>query len=457
MNKIKQDKITIIGSGLAGSFLAVVLAQKGYRVELFEKFSREDICDVASKRSYNIVLFGYGINLLKETNLWEDIKPHLLTLEGTITNIAKKTKPIISLIDPKKIPYFTISRARLVAILLEKASSLSSVTIHYNTALVSIDRYNKTITVEHTKTKKIETIPCEVVIGADGANSLVRSFMQQGQNYSHIQEYAEWAYKQFIISSAMVEKLKLRKNFVYDWTQKNAFIIMHPDGNNSLGSMLVYSKNDNFTQSATAIKNFFQENFPQLLPALDEITQAIFTNPDGNFATIHTDPWYYKNFIAIIGDAAHGFYPFSGQGTSAAFGDCIELAGLIEKYGPDWDKIFPLYQESRKKHMDALGELSKEALFRYLRNNKADYNAVYDKLEFLANQVFPNSIYPPLSHTVTTDPGHADDHWQHYLKHKKIAKRLGFTYLISFVTKAICLYEHAVAGLKTTQDKKYEK
>ena len=59
MNKEKKRNITIIGSGLAGCFLAVLLAQRGYKVDIYERLSRNDICDVASKRSYNIVLFGY--------------------------------------------------------------------------------------------------------------------------------------------------------------------------------------------------------------------------------------------------------------------------------------------------------------------------------------------------------------------------------------------------------------
>jgi 2-polyprenyl-6-methoxyphenol hydroxylase-like FAD-dependent oxidoreductase len=217
---------------------------------------------------------------------------------------------------------------------------------------------------------------------------------------------------------------------------------LHPDNEDALGALLVFPKNVALSLNSEAeIKKFFQTNFPELVPALNEIIPALLENPDGNFATIHTDPWYYKDFMAIVGDAAHGFYPFFGQGTSAAFGDCVSLVNLIDTYGTDWKKIFPLYQEQRKGHTDALGELSKEALFKNLRDRKADYDAIYDRLELTAYRLFPKLLYPPLSLTIPSDPEHAARHRQQYLKQRKIANNLGASFLVSFLTGAINLYE----------------
>ena len=53
--------------------------------------------------------------------------------------------------------------------------------------------------------------------------------------------------------------------------------------------------------------------------------------------------------MAIIGDAAHGFYPFFGQGVSAAFGDCMELVKLVDRYGTNWEKFFLSLSNGTKK------------------------------------------------------------------------------------------------------------
>ena len=437
-----QQKITIIGSGLAGSFLAVLLAKRGYKVKIYERLSKEEIFDVASKRSYNLVLFGYGITILKQAGLWDIIEPHLLALKGSVTHIASSAKPVITLTDNNEMPYFTIARGLLADILLKEATRHPSVTFHDNTSLIAINKHEKTMVVNNVKTQKITTLSYDVLIGSDGVNSLVRPSLQQGMESNHKQEYAQWSYKQFILGPEWTNKLGLEKKFVHIWTQKDTFIIAHPDSDDSLGAMLVFPKNlSGSLNSSETVSSYFKKNFPDLLPAIGEIEKAILKNPDGNFATILTEPWYYRDSIAIIGDAAHGFYPFFGQGTSAAFGDAIELCTLLDECDSDWSKIFPLYQEERKKNTDALAELSKEALRKNLRFKKGDYDAIYDKLQTMAYHFLPTIIYPPLSQTITTDPGHAAKHRHHYYTQRKIANKFGVSLIVKGIGGTLSLYE----------------
>ncbi len=56
----KDDKILIIGAGLCGNLLALRLAQRGYKIELFE--SRADLrkVDISAGRSINLALSDRG-------------------------------------------------------------------------------------------------------------------------------------------------------------------------------------------------------------------------------------------------------------------------------------------------------------------------------------------------------------------------------------------------------------
>jgi kynurenine 3-monooxygenase len=435
MSLTSKKSITIVGCGLAGSYLAVLLAKRGYSISIFERLSQKEIIEEASARSYNITLYDYAINILKKTSLWQEVSPYVFELNGSITHVPNSL-PVKTLGNEKKITYLTITRAQMAHILLTEAAKHPSVIIHYETPVVAINRYDKTITVKK-KNKALETFQTDVIIGADGINSQVRIFLQQGQQTTHIQEYAKWSYKQFKLQENLVEKLGLEKQFEHTWTQKNTFIISHFDKMNNLSALLVYPKKGlekDILSSASQIENFVEQNYPDLLPVLPEITKALIENPVGNFATIHTDPWYYKDFMVLVGDAAHGFYPFFGQGTSAAFGDCMTLVDLLDKHKDNWENTFKLYQQNRKENMDILGDLSKEVMNKYFRYQKADYTATYDKVESMLYTLFPKLIKPPLFYSLITDPEHATDHWENFKKQRKIQKWVGISSIVTFLT-----------------------
>ncbi|NIR48454.1 kynurenine 3-monooxygenase, partial [candidate division KSB1 bacterium] len=73
----------------------------------------------------------------------------------------------------------------------------------------------------------------------------------------------------------------------------------------------------------------------------------------------------------LLGDAAHAIVPFFGQGMNCAFEDCTYLNQCIEKYGTDWQKIFPEYQSLRKANTDAIADMALEN-FIEMRDRVAD-------------------------------------------------------------------------------------
>ena len=207
---------------------------------------------------------------------------------------------------------------------------------------------------------------------------------------------------------------------------------------------MIFPKDENVFKTFNSnedIEAIIDEDFPLLLPIAKSIATQILTNPGGIFTTIKTSPWYYKDFITIIGDAAHGFYPFFGQGASSAFGDCMQIISLLDSIGPSWEKIFPLYQEARKKHMDNLGELSKKGLLRYMRNKRADYDAIFEKLEAVAHTYVPQYIQSPVYQVVMNNPANTADYVSRHNKQRKIAKWLGVPFLTSVLTICVFVYE----------------
>ncbi len=445
----KDTTITIIGAGIAGAFLAILLAKRGYKVIVYERTSENELSKNASSRSFNLTFYSYAVSVLKKAGIWEAIEPTLVRTVGSITQVTQD--PPVSRFNPTGAPQYVVQRALILKTLINEALRFPNVTFHFSTALVALDRKEKTILIQDLKTKKHQTVSCDIIVGADGVNSQVRLFMQQRQVTKHIQEYADWEYKQVSFSPERVKELGFKENTIYAWTRKHAALLAHPNQDKSFSALLMLPTNPHYgfqsLASKEVIERFIAKQFKDLLPAMPEMAHDILKNPRGQFVTIYTEPWYYKDFMVLIGDAAHGFSPFYGQGMSAAFTDCMELDTLIEKYGDQWQKVFATYQENRKKHTDALADLSKETLRLYIRYKKADYGAVYNKVESLLSTLLPSIFPTPASINIAYDPGHTADHVAKHTKQRRLYKMLGISLLVGVATGIIGLHENITKAL----------
>ena len=441
MSKNNNQTISIIGAGLGGCYLAVLLAKRGYTVNIYEKSSEKEIINsYTSQRSYNLTFYDFGIQALKEAGVWEEIEPTLVKLVGSVTQISNNPERFV-----KDKPYHAVQRDILLKALITKAKKYPSVTFHFGTPLVTINRQERTIVIQADETEKYTTIPCDVIFGADGVNSQVRALLQLGQQTKHVQEYANWEYKQIHITAEMGKRMQLKSDLMYAWTRKESLILAHPNIDESFSALLIVPKGPNVGFNALtteeAIIKYFSEHFKSFLLAIDSVVKELLSNPTSYFVTIYTLPWYYKDFIVIIGDAAHGFNPFYGQGVSAAFADCQIIASLIDKHDSDWETIFPLYQQTRKKHTDALATLSKDSIKQYRRHKKADYAAVYNKLDVTLYQLFPSLFVPPPYVHIATNPMFAGDYLEKHSRQRNRAKWIGVPLAVGLVTGAIAVQE----------------
>lgn len=440
----KQSAVVIIGAGLAGCFLAIQLAKRGIKVEIYEQFSRREIDDNASKRSYTLTMYGYGIQAIHDAGLWEATASLFTKLKGSFTQVTPHSKPIIVHLG-EKLPFYAVSRAKLLGALVKQAEKEPLITFHFERSLISINRYEKTMIVQDMQSKKYQSVSCAVIFGADGVHSKVRQAIQYGQMTSHVHEYEPWSYKQIIINKELAEKLQLPNDLSCAWTRKDAIFVAYPNGDKSFSGMLLLPKLPGkgiaSLTSPASIKVFLTKQIPDFLAGLPEFTKALLENPEGTLGTIYTTPWYYKGFMAMLGDAAHGFLPFYGQGVSAAFGDGMLIGELLDTYGENWDKIFPLYQEKRKRNTDALAHLSKESFTQYRRHKKADYSAIYNKIDTILYKFFPGFFHPPAFQLVAADQSNTAVYYARHQKQRRQALFLGIPLIVFVMTGLVALYE----------------
>ena len=72
------------------------------------------------------------------------------------------------------------------------------------------------------------------------------------------------------------------------------------------------------TKTEDDVRRFFDEEFPDAVPLMPTLLEDFKNNPTGSLVTIRCAPWYYRDRVCLLGDAAHAVVPFYGQGMNAA-------------------------------------------------------------------------------------------------------------------------------------------
>jgi len=80
--KATPKKITLIGAGLNGPLLAVLLMQRGFAVEIFERRSDMRRVQISAGRSINLALSTRGIHALQQAGLWEGMRSIIIPMKG---------------------------------------------------------------------------------------------------------------------------------------------------------------------------------------------------------------------------------------------------------------------------------------------------------------------------------------------------------------------------------------
>jgi kynurenine 3-monooxygenase len=133
---------------------------------------------------------------------------------------------------------------------------------------------------------------------------------------------------------------------------------------------------------------------------MPKLLEDFRTNPTGSLVTIRCAPWFYKDKVALVGDAAHAVVPFYGQGMNAAFEDCVVLNDCLEKFPDNRERAFAEYFSRRKENADALADLAVENFIEMRDKTASRTFRAKKKLDHLLEAALPG-IYLPLYTMVT--------------------------------------------------------
>jgi kynurenine 3-monooxygenase len=388
-----KEKILILGAGLVGSLLSIFLAKKGFKVEVFEKRPDPRKNDVLGGRSINLALSDRGLLALEKAGVTKNLDKVMLPMHGRMIHqldsqvhfqpYGKANQAINS-----------VSRGLLNEYLIGEAEAAGAA-FRFEHKCEQADIENSTL---HFSTAgKTKEYPGDVIIGADGAYSVLRASFLHSDRFNFSQDYLPHGYKELNIPAGKKGEFQIDPNALHIWPRGKFMLIALPNIDKSFTCTLFlpFEGDSSFEalNSPEKVGTFFSDVFPDTLQVIPNLTDQFFTNPTSSLVTIQCFPWSKKRSL-LLGDASHAIVPFFGQGMNAGFEDCRLLDEIINAEYPNWETVFQSFEKSRKPNTDAIARLANDN-FIEMRDKVADAGFIWQKkLEARIHEKYPDKWTP---------------------------------------------------------------
>jgi len=398
-------KFVLIGSGLAGGLLAAYLGRRGYDVDLYERRADPREGNIVGGRSINLAISTRGIHALEKIGIADEALQHAIPMRGRMIHDKSGALHFSPYdVDPNNC-INSIGRAALNTTLIEAAQRYSNVRVHFNHRCIEVDLDSATAHLLNTSTNQPLDSSGDAVIGVDGAFSAVRQSMQRKiGTFQYDESYLAHGYKELTIPPGPDGSWRMEKHALHIWPRKSFMMIALPNPDRSFTCTLFWEfegeRSFGTTKTDEDVRRFFEEEFPDAVPLMPTLLEDFKNNPTGSLVTIRCAPWYYRDKVCILGDAAHAVVPFYGQGMNAAFEDCVVLDECLEKFPDNRERAFSEYFSRRKENTDALADLAIGNFIEMRDKTASKTFRAKKKLDHLLEAALPG-IYRPLYTMVT--------------------------------------------------------
>lgn len=313
MTETNSYSIGIVGGGLAGSMTALLLANLGLKISIFEKrpdsrqqrLTPDEIESLKSsafgastsavKRSINLALSDRGMAALKEVRLLTKALKDTTRMSGRVIHLDSG-KIVRQQYGTKDQALYSISRQDLNHLLLDELQSFTSLLSSGSNNSQRINLYFGHTLIEATKEGKCifstengdkEEYQFDLVIGADGAYSAVRDIILKQGRVDFSRQYISHGYKELRIPPAIDPTTNQPTHALTDykglhiWPRKQFMLIALPNADKSFTATL-FAPYRTETQGGfdsidandpVAIKQHFLTHFPDVVPLMPNLAE----------------------------------------------------------------------------------------------------------------------------------------------------------------------------------------
>ncbi len=394
--KIFRRKVCIVGAGLTGSLLSVILAKKGFEIDLYEK--RPDIRKnpVNGNRTISMLLSVRGIRGLERAGLSDKIVRNTLPKHSRVVHKSDGSFTVQQY-GKNGDTINTIDRSELNSQLLNEAERTGKVNFYPNTRCYINDADNGFITVINEISNESNTLEYRWIIGADGVFSDVRQGLEKGGYIKSDLKKAKHGYRELIIPPDENGNYKLDKNCVHVWPRKDYIMVGLPGLGGKFTCNLFLPAEGELSlktiETQEQILELFNRDFKTIMPLMPNLVEDYFNHAASEILTVKCDKWHYRDRVLLVGDAAHAIVPFFAMGMNVGFEDCTFFDDLMQKYNDDLGRVFLNFGKRRKPEIDAISDLSFKNFSEINKSPNDDYHSVWE-LERIIWNMHPKKWIP---------------------------------------------------------------
>ena len=335
-------KAIVIGAGMAGLSTGIALRQAGYEVEIYEKTSK------LRPAGAGISLWSNGIKVLNKLGLGKEVaaiggqmnRMEYRNHQGEVLN-GVNLIPLMEQVGQRPYP---VSRTDLQQMMLQ-AFGEADVRMSMRCVEVKQDADSATAIFEDGS-----TATGDVVIGADGVHSVVRTYLNGGKIEPRYAGYVNWngiveASPDLADSDVWVIYVGEGKRASMMPIGGNRFYFFFgcpkPQGTKVPPEEICAELKEIFAGWAQPVQNLIDKLDPEQVNRLE-------------IGDIDPLPHLVKGRIALVGDSAHATTPTLGQGGCQAMEDAEVLCRYLVTTNISVEDALKRYEAERKERVKNL-------------------------------------------------------------------------------------------------------
>ena len=354
--------ITLIGAGLAGALLATLLAQRGWKVDVYEKRGDPRVKGYAGGRSINLALAERGRHALRLASGDDEVMAQAVMMRGRMVHFRDGRTDLQRYGKDDSEVIWSVHRGDLNIVLLDLAEQAGA-RLHFHRSLDNVDFDARVARFTDDLDGTSHAVVFNALVGADGAGSALRAAMAREGDLGERTEFLGHSYKELEIPPAADGGFSIEPNALHIWPRGRYMCIALPNDERTF-TVTLFLPNEGEPSFASVrtgaqARALFERDFADALPLIPRLEDDFERNPTGLLATLYLDRWYLDDRAVLIGDAAHAMVPFHGQGMNCAFEDCVALAEHLDR-NHDRATAFAAFQAERLPNARAIQAMALE-------------------------------------------------------------------------------------------------